>query len=121
VVPSETQAAAVHQRTDGNPLFVREVVRLLATQATVDHPGRRGGPIPGSVRAVIQRRLAPLSADAVGVLSAAAVVGRAFDLALVGPACQLPAERVLGSLSEAAALGVVAEEEGTAVILLEQP
>jgi predicted ATPase len=64
------------------------------------------------VRAVIGRRLTPLSADAVQVLSAAAVVGREFDLALVVPACQLPVERVLGGLSEAVALGVVIEDEG---------
>jgi tetratricopeptide (TPR) repeat protein len=110
--PSEAQVAAVHQRTEGNPLFVREAVRLLATEATLQRPGRLAVPIPGSVRAVIGRRLAPLSADAVGVLSAAAVVGREFDLALLEPACDLPAERVLGGLSEALAVGVVAEEEG---------
>ncbi len=113
VVPSEARLAAIHGATEGNPLFVREAVRLLVTEATLDHPGRLAVPIPGSVRAVIQRRLAPLSADAVQVLSAAAVVGWEFDLALVGPACELPVERVLGALSEAAALGVVAEDPGT--------
>jgi tetratricopeptide (TPR) repeat protein len=111
--PSEARVAAVHERTEGNPLFVREAVRLLAAQATLERPGRLDVPIPGSVRAVIQRRLAPLSADAVQVLSAAAVVGREFDLALVGPVCELPAGRVLGALSEALAVGVVAEEPGT--------
>jgi predicted ATPase len=113
VAPSPAQVAVVHEQTEGNPLFVREVVRLLATQAT-QHFGRTGMPIPTSVRAVIGRRLAPLSSDAVQLLSAAAVVGREFDLALVGPAAQLPPERVLGALSEAAALGVVAEEENGA-------
>jgi hypothetical protein len=112
-VPSKAQVAAVHERTEGNPLFVREVVRLLATQATRAGPGRGGVPIPGSVRAVIARRLAPLSADGIQVLSAAAVVGREFDLSLVGPASQLPVERVLDALSEAVALGV-AEEPGSA-------
>jgi tetratricopeptide (TPR) repeat protein len=112
VMPSRARVAAVQETTEGNPLFVREAVRLLTTHATLERPGR-GVPIPGTIRAVIQRRLAPLSADAVGVLSAAAVVGREFDLALLGPACELPVERVLGALSEAAALGVVAEEEGT--------
>jgi tetratricopeptide (TPR) repeat protein len=108
--PSQAQVTAVHERTEGNPLFVREVVRLQAAEAALGRPGRGGVPIPGSVRAVIGRRLAPLSADAVQVLSAAAVVGRAFDLSLVGPACELPVERVLAGLSEAAALGVVTEE-----------
>ncbi len=112
VVPSDTKIAAIYEATEGNPLFVREAVRLLATEATLERPGRLGVPIPGSVRAVIQRRLAPLSADAVQVLSAAAVVGREFDLSLIGPACELPVERVLGGLSEAVALGVVAEEPG---------
>src|SRR6266498_3189267 len=114
VVPSDTKIAAIYEATEGNPLFVREAVRLLATEATLERPGRLGVPIPGSVRAVIQRRLAPLSADAVQVLSAAAVVGREFDLALVGPACDLPVERILRGLSAAVALGVVAEEEGAA-------
>src|SRR6266536_390893 len=112
VVPSDTKIAAIYEATEGNPLFVREAVRLLATEATLERPGRLGVPIPGSVRAVIQRRLAPLSADAVQVLSAAAVVGREFDLSLIGPAGELPVERVLGGLSEAVALGVVAEEPG---------
>jgi predicted ATPase len=110
-VPSQAQVAAVYERTEGNPLFVREVVRLLAAQAALERP-EQGVPIPGTIRAVIGRRLAPLSADAVQVLSAAAVVGREFDLSLVGPACQLPAEKILDALSEAVALGV-AEEPGT--------
>jgi tetratricopeptide (TPR) repeat protein len=113
VVPSEAEVAAVHQATEGNPLFVREAVRLLAAQAPVGRSGRLGVPIPGSVRAVIERRLAPLSADAVQVLSAAAVAGREFDLMLVEPASDLPVERVLGALSEAVGMGVVAEEPGS--------
>jgi predicted ATPase len=110
VVASQAQVAAVHERTEGNPLFVREVVRLLATQAAPERPGQ-AVPIPDTIRAVIGRRLAPLSADAVQVLSAAAVVGREFDLSLVEPACELPVERILDALSEAVALGV-AEEPG---------
>jgi tetratricopeptide (TPR) repeat protein len=112
VVPSQARVAAVHERTEGNPLFVREVVRLLATETTLRQPDWAGVPIPGTIQAVIGRRLAPLSSDAVQVLSAAAVVGREFDLELVGPACDLPVERILDGLSEAVALGV-AEEEGT--------
>jgi AAA ATPase domain len=114
VEPSEAKLAAVHERTEGNPLFVREVVRLLAAEAALDRPGRLAVPIPGSVRAVLRRRLEPLSADAVAVLSAATVVGREFDLALVAPACRLPLQRVLGALAEAAALGIVTEERGSA-------
>ena len=113
-VPSQAQVAAVYQRTEGNPLFVREVVRLQAAEANQDRaPGTGGMSIPGSVRAVIGRRLAPLSASAVRVLSAAAVVGREFDLSLVEPASDLAGERILDSLSEAVALGVVVEDDRT--------
>jgi tetratricopeptide (TPR) repeat protein len=110
--PSAAMAAAVHEATEGNPLFVRETVRVLATDVTLEDPVRLRVPLSGSVRTVIGRRLAPLSADALLALSAAAVVGREFDLALVGAACELPVERVLGGLSEAAELDVVAEDEG---------
>jgi hypothetical protein len=112
VAPAEAKVVAIHEATEGNPLFVREAVRLLASEATAAHPGRGELPIPGSVQAVIWRRLTPLSADTIQVLSAAAVVGREFDLSLVGSASELPVERVLDALSEAVALGVVAEQPG---------
>jgi tetratricopeptide (TPR) repeat protein len=112
--PSEAMVAAVHEATEGNPLFVRETVRLLGAEVTLKDPGRLRVPLSGSVRTAIGRRLAPLSADAVQVLSVAAVVGREFDLPLLGAACELPIERILGGLSEAVALDVVAGGEGAA-------
>jgi hypothetical protein len=108
--PSAAVVRAVHETTEGNPLFVREAVRLLASEGRIGQSSKPSVPIPSSVRTLIQQRLAALSADAVQVLSVAAVVGREFDLALVGPACDLPTERILGAISEAQTLGVVAEE-----------
>ena len=108
-VPWEDKVTAIHKATDGNPLFVREITRLVAAGG-LDRPGRLSISIPRSVRRVIRRRISPLSADAVRVLAAAAVVGRAFAIKLVGPASELSDDRVMGSLSEAVALGVVSEE-----------
>ncbi|WP_162231713.1 ATP-binding protein [Allosalinactinospora lopnorensis] len=107
--PWEGKVSAIHEATGGNPLFVREVTRLVAAGEALDRPGRLSITVPDSLRGVISRRLAPLSADAVQVLSAAAVVGRDFDVALVSAASDLPAERVLGSVSEAVEMGAVAE------------
>lgn len=107
VEPASSKVAAIHEATGGNPLFVREVTRLLAGEDPLDRPGRPSIPVPDTVRAVIRRRLAPLSADAILVLSAGAVVGRDFDVALTGPASDLPAEQVVDALAEAVALGVV--------------
>jgi predicted ATPase len=114
VAPSAAMVAAVHEATEGNPLFVRETVRLLAGDVRLEDPGHLRVPLSGSVRTVIGRRLAPLSADALLVLSVAAVMGREFDLALLGPACELPMERVLAGLSEAVALDVVSGGDGAA-------
>jgi tetratricopeptide (TPR) repeat protein len=109
-VPREEKVTAIEAATEGNPLFVREVVRLLASRDELQHPGQLTLPIPESVRAVIQRRLVPLSVDAVQMLAAAAVVGRDFDLSVVGHACDLPTDGLLGGLSEAMALGLVNQE-----------
>ncbi len=109
-VPLQGKLTAIHEATEGNPLFVREVTRLVATKDRLDRPGQISVSIPPSVRSVIRRRMSPLSADAIRVLSAAAVVGRDFELKLVGPASDLPNDRVLESLSEAATLGVIGEE-----------
>jgi predicted ATPase len=109
-VPPEEKLAAIQETTEGNPLFVREVVRLLAAAHELQRPGELRVPIPDSVRAVIQQRLIPLSADAVQMLTAAAVVGRDFDLPLVDLSCDLPTDSLLGGLSEGVALGLVARE-----------
>jgi len=108
--PVEHKVVAIHEATEGNPLYVREVTRLVAAEDPLDRPGQLTISIPSSVRAVIRRRIAPLAPDTVRVLSAAAVVGRDFDLKLVGPASDLPNDRVLESLSEAVTAGVVSEE-----------
>lgn len=55
-------AAALHQRTGGNPFFVTEVLA-------------DGGAIPSSIRDVVLARVARLSASAQAVLQAAAVIG----------------------------------------------
>lgn len=110
-VPSEERTAFIHDVTEGNPLFVQQLVHTFRLEA-IDGHGHSPVPLPESVRAVIDKRLTPLSADAVEVLAAAAVVGRAFDLSLLSAACDLPVQQVLGALSEAADLGVVTEEPG---------
>lgn len=120
-VPVPAKVDAIHEATDGNPLFVREVTRLVATKDRLDQEGTISIEIPQSVRAVIRRRLAPLSADAVRVLSAAAVVGRDFEVRVVGLVSELANDRVLGSLSEAVALGVLNEPAAFGVYRFSHP
>jgi predicted ATPase len=76
----------VHDRTEGNPFFVTELLRLLESQGRLeadDATAAARHAIPVGVRDVLQRRLARLPEQTNAVLLAAAVVGRSFDLDLV--------------------------------------
>jgi DNA-binding CsgD family transcriptional regulator len=110
--PSPELAAAVHQRTDGNPFFVTEVVRLLAGQGRLDAAGTTSlmlaTSLPEGVRAVVAERLGRLSDRCRRVLEVAAVVGRDFELRVLQPASGLDAEQLLELLEEAEAARVVA-------------
>src|SRR5262249_30589941 len=81
IEPPPGLAEAVHEQTEGNPFFVTEVVRLLASEGRLE-PGAVGWElaIPEGVRDVVGRRLNRLSEGANEVLTLAAAVGREFDL-----------------------------------------
>jgi tetratricopeptide (TPR) repeat protein len=113
-IPLQDDVTEIYEATEGNPLFVREVTRLLAAQDRLESQRRLRISIPQSVRTVIRRRLSPLSADAIRMLSAAAVAGRDFDLRVVAAASGLASDHVIGSLAEVLALGLVGEEASTA-------
>jgi DNA-binding CsgD family transcriptional regulator len=116
VEPSQELAAAVHQQTDGNPFFVTEVVRLLASQGRLgDAEG--GSPVlaaslPEGVKSVVAERLGRLSDGCRRVLEVAAVVGRDFELRVLQPASGLDGDRLLELVEEAEAARVVAVVPG---------
>ena len=69
--PSERQA--VLAKTEGNPLFVEETVRMLAEE------GSEGiGRIPDTLQALIAARIDRLAPEAKALLQRAAVIGRVF-------------------------------------------
>ncbi|MGH3940938.1 MAG: BTAD domain-containing putative transcriptional regulator [Pseudonocardiaceae bacterium] len=72
--PSDELLHAVWDRTEGNPFFVAELVRLLDTQ------GSLGREVPARVRDVIRRRVTLLPQEGARLLSVASVLGRDFDL-----------------------------------------
>lgn len=78
---------ALHDRTEGNPLFLQETVRLL-----IEHRDRTGSraheqqvltTIPEGVRNVIAKRVRHLEEGARRVLATAACIGRTFDTELL--------------------------------------
>jgi tetratricopeptide (TPR) repeat protein len=112
---SEDDVSRICDTTGGNPLFVREMVRLGGWRAASE---RRAQPaIPEGVRAVIHERLAALDANAVNVLSVAAVVGHDFDLALVEQVSGLDRPLVLQSVADAARLELLSIVSGSSSAL----
>jgi tetratricopeptide (TPR) repeat protein len=115
ITPPEALVTAVYRHTEGNPLFVTEVVRLLVQEGALapdkltsrEHWSVR---IPDGVREVIRRRLERLSERCQETLRTAAVLGREFrleQLAALSP--DLGDERLLGVVEEALAARVVEE------------
>ncbi len=98
-------AAAVHDRTGGNPFFVVELSRWMvgAHDRHLDDV-----PVPPSVGEVLRTRLAQLPAGTRGVLELAAVAGREVTLDLL-EAAGTPTEEALTALDSALAVGLVVE------------
>ncbi len=111
--PSRAFARALHDETEGNPLFVSEIVRHL-TEARV-RVGEVGAVelqrfrLPEGVKQVIARRLTRLSAPAMEWLRFAAVIGRDFSASLLERVVSLDEEEFLDALEEALAAGLVVE------------
>jgi eukaryotic-like serine/threonine-protein kinase len=115
VVSAETPravSARLHAITGGNPFFLGEVVELLAKGGPLAEGAGRGLrlPIPEEVRAVIRRRVAQLSDEAMSVLVMAAVSGRAFDLRVVERLGDIPARDLLEMFAEGVAAGVLVDD-----------
>jgi DNA-binding SARP family transcriptional activator len=117
VQPTQDLVAVVHRETEGNPLFVGEVVRLLASERRLidfrdEEPSRLR--IPESVRAVIGSRLRRFSEGCKTLLSTASVLGRDVDLDALALVSGLGKDELLDMLDEALAARALVEVPGVA-------
>jgi tetratricopeptide (TPR) repeat protein len=89
--PAPVSGAVVEsivRRSDGNPLFLLELLRALGEELRRDAPagpcGRAtldlDGDVPLGIRALIGRRLAQLAEPCLRTLATAAAIGREFDV-----------------------------------------
>jgi DNA-binding SARP family transcriptional activator/tetratricopeptide (TPR) repeat protein len=104
-IASAELPVALYEETEGNPLFVGEIVRLVSVE------GVRSGElvIPQSVRDVIARRLSHLSDECNRVLVLASVLGREFALDGLGRLAGVSEDELLDTLDEAMADRVVSD------------
>src|SRR5262245_26818125 len=115
VLPSPAAVETILRDTGGNPYFVSEVVRLLASEAhlerlTADVPESLG--VPPSVREATGQRLARLSSAARELLDLAATIGVEIPVAVLAEATGQPAMQVLAALEEPLAARLATEVRG---------
>jgi class 3 adenylate cyclase len=111
-------AAAIRERTGGNPFFVEEIVQSLAESGAL--VGARGAyrltrpveaqVLPETVQAVLGARIDRLPEREKQVLYAAAVVGREFSQTLASRAADLPESEVAAALHNLSASELVFEQ-----------
>jgi DNA-binding SARP family transcriptional activator len=100
------QAAAVRDRTGGNPFFVES---LAEQGGDLLHLTARD--LPDSVRDVIDLRVAGLDPEVARVLTAGAVIGLRVELDLLGAVTGRDADALLDTLDVAIEAGLLAEDE----------
>jgi tetratricopeptide (TPR) repeat protein len=114
-------AEVVHRQTEGNPLFVQEVVRYLAEEGVITREQGRWQSkgdtpvemrIPDGLRDVIGKRLSSLSESCNKVLAVAAVIGRDFRLEVLQKVAGMTDEEIFKALEEAKKAAVVEERTG---------
>ncbi len=106
--------AALHGETEGNALFVVEMVRLFEIEGMdLEQPARDVRfRVPESIRDVITRRLAHLSDECDRTLVLASVLGREFTLGALARLAGVSEDKLLGQLDEAMSAGVLSHVPG---------
>ena len=106
--PPDELAEEIHAETQGNPLFAKEIGRLLAEEGQ----GASGRlPLPQGVVEVIGRRLQRQSDRCRRVLELASIVGREFDPDVIGR-LGIEEDALFAALDEAARAGLVGAVPG---------
>ena len=111
---------AVFRETEGNPFFVEEVYQHLAEQGHLfdDHGAWNADlrldaiEVPEGVRLVIGRRVERLGEPTRRVLTAGAVIGRAFPLDVLLAVVDLSEDGVLDAMDDAEHAQLVASDAG---------
>ena len=101
--------ADLYQATDGNPLFVDGVVRLLVAEGKVERARLNGSAfrIPDGVRESIRRRLVKLPEETNLMLSIASVIGNEFETRLLAEVSGSAAKQITERMEDAIRAGIV--------------
>ena len=92
--------AAVHERTDGIPLHIEELLGALDEKARTDGRAIRDAQVPETIEDAIRARIAQLSPEARAVAQAGAVIGRCFIPEVLAGIMDRPVSDLDGPIAE---------------------
>ena len=107
VTLSDSAIKLIYQRTDGNPLFTIELIKVLLDESAGSSIAAMPARIPAGVRETIGRRLIRLSDPCNKLLGVASVHGRQFTAREIAVATDGEVQRVLTDLEPAVQAGIV--------------
>jgi DNA-binding SARP family transcriptional activator/tetratricopeptide (TPR) repeat protein len=105
-------APNIRDATDGNPLFIRVLLRDLVEQSTDDRHALNSHistAAPDGVRLMITRRIDKLPLSTRDVLHAAALLGPDFSLTTVGEICAIERDTAIEAIEELLASRIIVE------------
>ncbi|HLE58282.1 MAG TPA: AAA family ATPase [Candidatus Limnocylindria bacterium] len=92
--------AAVHERTDGIPLHIEELLGALSDEARADGRAIREASVPATIEDAVLARFEHLSPEARAVAQAGAVIGRCFVPDVLAGVMDLPVDALETPLRE---------------------
>ena len=117
---SQELPALLYQYSEGNPLFVVQILRELVEEGAIWYGGKRWEwnrveefKLPTAVDDLLARRLSRLSPGASQILTIASVAGRSFDLETIERAADVTEDALLDAIDEGVKSGVIAAVQGT--------
>jgi DNA-binding SARP family transcriptional activator len=121
---SPETASALHDYTEGNPLFIVETIRSsqeaggaqqglqILLGETRNWANDTPAPLPPKIQAVLRERLEHLSPQARNVLEAASVIGRSFTSEILFRAAEARESELVVALDELWRRRIIREREG---------
>ena len=107
--PSKELLNRVIDETDGNPLFIVELMNVMGDE--FNEPGSKSVSQPISASTLVGRRLDSLDYDSRAVLEQASVFGDRVDMDLISEAMEMDQEKILDIIDKLISLRFLREEE----------
>lgn len=113
--PDAGFAAAIHRRTEGNPLFIGELLTVLVESRSEQAAAFRaaeldGIRLPATLHEMVWERYAPLGEDTRQVLGLGSVLGRRFRSDTLAAVLEWPESRLLPIIETLVRRGIIFEQ-----------